>query len=546
MDSNCFPPLSSGTELHRKIQIWAERLADEGWISRQAAESLGQMMTPSANDLFSRQGRPLVVAFFGGTGVGKSTLLNRLAGEEVARTGIERPTSREVTFYLHASIKLERLPREFPLEKVKIARHQSPSRKEIAWIDLPDIDSVEHANRDLALKLLPYVDVLIYVVSPERYRDEAGWRLLSEHNLKFAWLFVMNHWDEGCEEQIEDFTHQLKTAGFEDPIVLRCDSRQDIRARKPDDFGKLAEILTAFAHAHGVEQLTARNEHLKRKQLAAKVNELLDALGEASAIDRLCTRWREIWQEAVETVRPGLKWPSEAMAREAVGLTHRLTPAETDSDLNRTLLWSTWVSQSLLDALDRLILEAEKLGFSAELIRRVAPRPEELQKTLVDQVQFHLRRSLATPGHWLQRLGLRCFGALAILMPLAASAWAGYQLVLGYFQKDFLGIDFAVHSLLLIGLAWLVPHLFQRLLEPSLEKAALRGIKRGLILGFEQIETEVEQRLRSLGEAQADLTEQGKRLIQELSFLPSPADSLMVGADGHPPLLGRMLADLPS
>lgn len=534
MDLNCFPP--QGTELLQQAQIWAERLADEGWISRQAAESLAHMTTPSADDLFSRQGRPLVVAFFGGTGVGKSTLLNRLSGEELARTGIERPTSREVTFYLHASIRLEHLPHEFPLEKVKIARHQSLCAKEIVWIDLPDIDSVEHANRGLALKLLPYIDVLIYVVSPERYRDEAGWRLLREHNLKFAWLFVMNHWDEGCEEQLEDFTHQLKTAGFEDPIVLRCDSRQDIRARKPDDFGKLIEILTAFAHARGVEQLTARNEHLRRKQLAAKVTELLDALGEASAIDRLCTRWREIWREAVETVRPGLKWPSEALARETVVATRRVTAAETNSDLNRSLLWSTWVSQSLLDALDRLILEAENLGLSAEPIRRVAPCSEELQKTLVDQVQFHLRRSLAAPGHWLQRLGLRCFGALTILMPLAASAWAAYQLVLGYFQKDFLGIDFAVHSLLLIGLAWLVPYLLQRLLEPSLEKAALRGIKRGLTLGFEQIETEVERRLRSLGEAQANLTEQGKRLVRALSLPPSPS------AAARKSELGRMLA----
>lgn len=542
MDSNCFPQQALGTELLRQVQIWAERLADEGWISRQAAESLAHITTHSAEDLFGSQRRPLVVAFFGGTGVGKSTLLNRLAGEEVARTGIERPTSREVTFYLHASHKLERLPHEFPLEKVKIARHQSPSRKEIAWIDLPDIDSIEHANRDLALKLLPYIDVLIYVVSPERYRDDAGWRLLKEHSLKFAWLFVMNHWDEGCEEQIEDFTYQLKTAGFEDPIVLRCDSRQDIRARKPDDFGKLAEILMAFAHAHGVEQLTARNAHLRSKQLAAKVNELLEALGEASAVDRLCTRWREVWREAVETVRPGLKWPSEALAREAVGST-RLTAAETDavplasSDLNRTLLWSTWVSQSLLDALYQLILEAENLGLSAEPIRRLVPCQAELQKTLVDQVQFHLRRSLAAPGHWLRRLGLRCFGVLAILMPLSASAWAGYQLVLGYFQQAYLGIDFAVHSLLLIGLAWLVPHLFQRLLEPSLEKAALRGIKRGLISGFEQIETEVERRLRSLGEAQANLVEQGKRLVLALSFPPSSSSAARKSA------LDRMLAD---
>ena len=57
----------------------------------------------------------------GGTGVGKSSLLNRLAGKAVAKTGIERPTSREVTLFHHRSVALQHLPENLPIASVKIA-----------------------------------------------------------------------------------------------------------------------------------------------------------------------------------------------------------------------------------------------------------------------------------------------------------------------------------------------------------------------------------------------------------------------------------------
>lgn len=535
MDSNYSPLKPFERDLLQEIQAWADRLTDEGWIAKEAVEPLTRLTGQAACDLFDGHGRPLVAAFFGGTGVGKSTLLNRLAGESVAKTGIERPTSREVTFYLHTSTKLERLPPGIPLDKVKIARHRNTSRREVVWIDMPDIDSVEHQNRELALALLPYIDVLIYVVSPERYRDDAGWCLLVEHSVSSAWLFVMNHWDEGCEDQIEDFIHQLKSAGFSDPIVLRCDSRSDLRARKPDDFGKLEEILTAFVRAHGVEQLIARNERLRLEQVAAYANGLLKTLGDTAVLHHLCARWRVLWREAVEAIQPGLKWSTEALAKEA-------SQSAVKPPFAPTMLLDTWAQQCLLDAVDRLILEAENLGLSPEPLRRcLAPSRSELQKILIDQVRFHLRRGLATPGHWLQRGGLRCFSILKIMMPLSASGWAGYQLIIRYYQELYLGIDFAVHSLFLIGLAWLVPHLFHRLLEPSLERAALQGIRQGLAQGFDQVEAAVERQLHAFGEQQADMICEGKRLIQALGNRSSPCPSPSLAEGELQEMFGRML-----
>ena len=89
--------------LVKNTQIWAEQTSALGWLKVDIANDLANIEKIKPEQLFadnSEQGksiRPLIVAFMGGTGVGKSTLLNRLAGKVIAKAGIERPTSREVT-----------------------------------------------------------------------------------------------------------------------------------------------------------------------------------------------------------------------------------------------------------------------------------------------------------------------------------------------------------------------------------------------------------------------------------------------------------------
>ena len=189
------------SDLIEKTKRWAKQAHAAGWINTDTLGQLSHFDTRTPDSLFSttmlveqKATRPLIVAFMGGTGVGKSTLLNRLAGKPIAKADVVRPTSREVTLYHHQTVTMQHLP-EQQLANINVSQHDNAANQQVVWIDMPDFDSTEQRNKQLVFQWLPYIDVLIYVVSPERYKDEKAWRLLLAEGAKHAWLFVFNQWD---------------------------------------------------------------------------------------------------------------------------------------------------------------------------------------------------------------------------------------------------------------------------------------------------------------------------------------------------------------
>ncbi len=109
-----------------------------------------------------------VVALAGPTGAGKSSLFNVLAGGELVEAGRVRPTTASATAAVwgdppHALLDWLGVPVRHPVA--------GAGRDGLVLIDLPDFDSVQSSHRLEADRLIELVDLLVWVVDPQKYAD---------------------------------------------------------------------------------------------------------------------------------------------------------------------------------------------------------------------------------------------------------------------------------------------------------------------------------------------------------------------------------------
>jgi len=144
-----------------------ERLANARTVVARAGERLG----------LSRD--HTVVALAGATGSGKSSLFNSLAKLQLSKVGVRRPT----TGLAHActwgpqSAKplLDWLAvptgRRFTRESALDGDDEAGLRG-LVLLDLPDFDSVHESHRVEVDRLLELVDLVVWVLDPQKYADK--------------------------------------------------------------------------------------------------------------------------------------------------------------------------------------------------------------------------------------------------------------------------------------------------------------------------------------------------------------------------------------
>ncbi|MDP9495865.1 MAG: 50S ribosome-binding GTPase [Actinomycetota bacterium] len=199
-----------------------------GVVDERSLEPVAHMR----NRLVARLAYPddvLLAALAGGTGSGKSSLFNAVAGADVAATGGVRPTTSHpqalvpesrasaLSGYLAAVGIDDRVPHE--------------GHDWLCLIDLPDTDSVEIDHRQRVDSLLPQIDCVVWVVDPEKYRDAAlhhGYlRPMAAHQSQF--VFVLNQSDRLEDEEVSQVKADLRAAlvedGIEGPTVLTTAAR---------------------------------------------------------------------------------------------------------------------------------------------------------------------------------------------------------------------------------------------------------------------------------------------------------------------------------
>lgn len=144
-----------------------------------------------------------VVAFAGGTGSGKSSLFNRITRLDFADVGAKRPTTARVTAcawsedatalldWLEVDVE-RRITREGELDSVDESKFGG-----LVLLDLPDHDSIESAHREVVDRVLPLVDLLVWVVDPQKYADDAlhSGYLRKSQGLEGSMVVAVNHID---------------------------------------------------------------------------------------------------------------------------------------------------------------------------------------------------------------------------------------------------------------------------------------------------------------------------------------------------------------
>ena len=234
--------------LVRELSGWNHQRVD--WPAARACQALIKRLLERTATLRIRVEAPLVVATLGGTGVGKSTLVNALVGDDVSEAGQQRPTTRQPTFIARPGLKPESLG--IDPDSVRVVERDRPLLRELVLIDCPDPDTTEDeaaggTNLARLRELLPHCDVLLVVTTQQKYRSARVTSELAAAAAGARLVFVQTHADQD-DDLREDWRRVLAEdfATGEMFFVDGAAASADAKAGNAPhgEFGRLVDFLT--------------------------------------------------------------------------------------------------------------------------------------------------------------------------------------------------------------------------------------------------------------------------------------------------------------
>lgn len=182
---------------------------------------LHESLQAAASSLRQRSGffgDVLLVALAGGTGSGKSSLINALVGDDVVRTGIVRPTTDEATAVVPSHLRGSVAPHAARLGIDHQVTFDADSP--VVLIDLPDFDSIEEAHRRIVSEVLPVVDAVVWVFDPEKYADPDIHRSFLASLAPYAeqFVFVLNKADSVPPDDVDTMLGHLRELLVDDGL----------------------------------------------------------------------------------------------------------------------------------------------------------------------------------------------------------------------------------------------------------------------------------------------------------------------------------------
>jgi GTP-binding protein EngB required for normal cell division len=218
------------TALARLVQIGSARGGPGGFDSElleEAADLLGR-----AGERLRLSGAHTVVTLAGGTGSGKSSLFNVLAGADFSPVGVTRPTTSEphacVWGMAGAGPLLDWLgiQRRHRYARASALDQGEENLTGLLLIDLPDHDSVTAGASHEVDRLVGLADLMIWVLDPQKYADAAVHNryLVRMPAHSAVTTVLLNQSDllspEQAEDCLSDLRRLLDSEGLHDARIL--------------------------------------------------------------------------------------------------------------------------------------------------------------------------------------------------------------------------------------------------------------------------------------------------------------------------------------
>jgi GTP-binding protein EngB required for normal cell division len=251
-----------------------------------------------------------VVALAGGTGGGKSSLFNYLAGADFSAVGVTRPVTRDAHSCVWGAagsgplLEWLGVPRRYRYARGSELDSGETSLNGLVLLDLPDHDSVVGDSSDQVGKLIGMADLMVWVLDPQKYADASvHWRYLvplASHSEVIA--VVLNQADllsaDEVEECASDLRRLLDSEGLHDASLFVTSAvtgagvdqlrklltetvyeRRAIAARISADLDDVAAEFAPYAREPGDGPAPARNRPQAETGLApgAPRNEAAEA-----------------------------------------------------------------------------------------------------------------------------------------------------------------------------------------------------------------------------------------------------------------------------
>ena len=143
-----------------------------GRVDDEVVDAAEHLVTKAGGRL-AFSGGHTVVALAGATGSGKSSTFNAIAGAALAEPGVRRPTTSKAMAATFGPAPSSELLDWLDVPRRQVVAEVPKGLDGLVLLDLPDHDSTKTDHRVEVDRLVELVDMLVWVVDPQKYADAA-------------------------------------------------------------------------------------------------------------------------------------------------------------------------------------------------------------------------------------------------------------------------------------------------------------------------------------------------------------------------------------